>query len=187
MELNFRIFNKDGIIIPVNIGVGLDYWGLTDDETRRKFNKDTEKGIMWTHNNKEIVIEDENTSVIGSPTTDFKYVITTYLGINGKYKPPHNSIIYNLDGSIHKILEVPSLKSPLALKRLEFLNEENPPLDTAKYEGALCFSGGGGFKKLDNGKIVNFIAIDYDRELWETRILDPETGEIGDLIHYGKN
>lgn len=37
MGLNFRIFNKAGIIIPVNIGLGLDYWGLSDKETVLEF------------------------------------------------------------------------------------------------------------------------------------------------------
>lgn len=185
--MNFKVFNQEGIIIPVNIGIEADYWGLSDKETVLKFiNNPSRNGVRWTYNNKEIILEDDNTSVEGYPTSDFKYVVATYLGIKGKYKPPNNSVIYNLDGSIYKILEIPALKSPLAIKRMNFLKEENPPLDTAKYEGALSFSGFG-FRKLDNKKIVNSIQIIYDRELWETRILYPETGEIGELIYYGKN
>ncbi|MCY0976644.1 hypothetical protein PGH12_05705 [Chryseobacterium wangxinyae] len=186
MELNFKIFKGD-IKIPIRMGTLIKIEELADPRLVNEYrNSKLEEGIMWTFNKQEISKNDKNTRIIGRPSTDFKYIVATYIGLTGKYKPPYNSVIYNLDGSIHKILEIPPLKSPLAVKRIEFLNDENPPLHIARYEGALCFSGCG-WDRLDNGKIVNFIAIDYDGELWETRVLDPETGEIGDLIHYGKN
>ncbi|AZA74941.1 hypothetical protein [Chryseobacterium indoltheticum] len=185
--MNFRVFNKEGAVIPLNLDLNADYWALGDKDAAFNFMCNPSKnGIMWDHNDEEIILEDENADLKGYPTANLKNVVVIYLGINGKHKPPHNCVIYNLDGSIHKILEIPSLKSPLAIKRMEFLKEENPPLDTALYEGALCFSGFSVIK-LNTGEIVNSIAIDYDRELWETRILNPETGEIGDLIYYGKN
>lgn len=186
MNIDFKVF-KSNIKIPIKMGILINLEDLADANLVEKYRSSSFKtGIMWTYDNQIITKKNENVNIIGRPTTDFKYIVAVYMGINGEYNPPQNCAIYNLDGSIHKILEIPSLKSPIAIKRLEFLNEQNPPTYVANFGYPINFSGCG-WEKLEDGKIVNFIAIDYDGELWETRVLDPETGEIGDLIHYGKN
>ena len=90
-------------------------------------------------------------------------------------------MIYNLDGSIHMILEIPQLISERAKKYLEKEKLGNPPLELVKYESGLNFLSFG-WRKNENGELFNYISIQYDRDYGEGRELNTETGEIGRLI-----
>jgi hypothetical protein len=187
MDINFRIFNKEGIIILVKKEKGILPKPITFESEMSKFlYNPSKKGIMWIYNDKEVVIEDDNCDVVGGISANLKYVIATYSKKIGKGVISIKTIIYNLDGSIHKILRIPPLKSPLAIERLEFLKEENPPLKYIDFFKGLELSNSV-WHKLENGDVVDTVSIIFDQELYETRALNAETGEIGDLIHYGKN
>lgn len=180
----FVEFNGEGIEVPYNLTYPLSKKDMSKELYLKYINSPSRQGIAWVHDGKEIKIKDDKASIQGFPTTDMNYVVAVYLGLDGEFKPPRNAVIYNLDGSIRKVLEIPSFISDKLCKRLSFLEQENPPLSWAAYEGQLFFGGFGWYKK-DDGKVVNFISIVMERESFEQRELDPQTGIFGECLGSG--
>jgi hypothetical protein len=185
MIKDFTFFNKE-VSIPVNLEYPVDLTKNADRSLVQKYvNSPSKNGIRWKNKGQEIVIEDPSASVRGFPSTDLLYVVAVYYGLNGKYKPPANALIYTLDGKIHKILEIPALISDNITRLLQASKSPNPPVNFAGYEGGLEFNGFA-WRKNPAGELVNSISILYDREWWESRTLDPESGEIGGCINSGR-
>jgi hypothetical protein len=181
MKLNFKIC-KGSIIIPINMGTLINLEDIASRDLVEKYHSsNANKGIIWTYRNKEIIIEDKNIDIIGYPTLDYKYIVAIYLGNNNKFPPPCNAVIFNIDGSIHKIIDMPILKSHLVTERIIAQHQRNPPLENPDlYFSGFCWSNP------EIHKIINLITITYNKDLWESRVLDPESGEVGELIYYGK-
>lgn len=104
--------------------------------------------------------EDEET-IFAYPTPDYKYIVAVYSGISRKFSMPNNAVVYNLDGSIHKVLAPPKLIN-------EHWNGNSKP-------GKCFFSVSWDVK--DGEKILCLhIAAGFD---WvEVRELDVEMGEF---------
>lgn len=177
-------FNQHGMIIPISIGYEKSEFDLVSKQEKLDYvNSYSKESFSWEYNGEKIIISDEKVSVYGYPTVDNKYIIIIiiYKGIDGQFKPPNNAVIYNLDGSIHMILEIPQLISERAKKYLEKEKLGNPPLELVKYESGLNFLSFG-WRKNENGEHFNYISIQYDLDYGEGRELNTETGEIGRLI-----
>ncbi|AZA74940.1 hypothetical protein EG358_14715 [Chryseobacterium indoltheticum] len=169
------------MIIPISIGYEKSEFDLVSKQEKLDYvNSYSKESFSWEYNGEKIIISDEKVSVYGYPTVDNKYIII-YKGIDGQFKPPNNAVIYNLDGSIHMILEIPQLISERAKKYLEKEKLGNPPLELVKYESGLNFLSFG-WRKNENGEHFNYISIQYDLDYGEGRELNTETGEIGRLI-----
>lgn len=180
----FVEFNDDGIEVPYNLTYPLSKMDISKELYLKFINSPSKQGIAWLNDGKDIRIKDENTSIQGFPTVDLKYVVAVYLGLDGEFKPPRNAVIYHADGNVHKILEIPPFISEKLIKRLKFLKQDNPPLSWAEYEGELFF-GGFGWNKKDDGEIVNFISVVMERDSYEQRELDPQTGTFGVCLGSG--
>lgn len=185
MVKDFCWFNAC-VSIPVSLEYPIDLRKNASEESVRQYRSHPSRtGISWKYNEDEIVLEDPLGSVKGFPTTNLKYVVAIYYGINGKYKPPGNAVLYRPDGTVHRILQMPQLLSTNITELLTFLKIPNPPLQAAAHEGGLQFNGFGWKQEFD-GRLLDTISILYDREWWESRELDPETGEIGRLLNSGR-
>lgn len=184
MISDFSITNNNGVKVYVDFKNHPDIFKDVDPATYNSLHDGSKKGIGWTYDGKEINLSDKNVSIQGFPTIDFNYVVAVYLGLDGEFTPPRNAVIYHADGSIHKILGIPPFISEKLIKRLQFLKQENPPLSWAEHEGELCF-GGFGWDKKDDGKLVNFISVLMERESYEQKELDPQTGSFGECLGSG--
>ncbi|AZA74939.1 hypothetical protein [Chryseobacterium indoltheticum] len=178
----FEVTSASGAILPVKLEFPLNPFENVDHENYQLYFDSSLQGISWKNEeNQRGIINDENVDVIGFPTIDLKYIVAIYKGINGAFLIPNNAVIYNLDGTIHKVLKITELISERSKKYLEKENLENPPLSLAKYPQGLAFSNFG-WRKDINGNLINSISIDFDRDYGEKRELNPETGEIGKVL-----
>ena len=179
---NLTYFKEDGLRIVVSIGYGISFYEKADKQISNKYiNSSSKQGVSWEHNNKQIIIADPTVSVIGYPTVNLDYVVVIYDGIMGEFKPPQNAVIYNLDGSIHKILEVSSFISYRLINRIKENGDSNPPTQLPHKELIPSFKGFG-WEKDKIGNLFNYISVKYDRDYGEGRILNPDTGQLGELV-----
>lgn len=179
-------FNQEGIVIPMAIGYQKDKFSLVSKEKALKYiNSESKESYSWEYFDEKITIEDRIVSVQGYPTVDGKFMIIVYNGENNQFSMPNNAVVYNLDGSIHRVLKVPELVSPKIIKKIEEEKHSNPPIEDNRYghygEG-LQFTGFS-WGKDKEGKLINTISIKYNGEYGEWRIFDPKTGEFGELIN----
>jgi hypothetical protein len=110
---------------------------------------------------KTIELFEEMVTIMAYPSPDYKYIVASYIGISQKFPMPNNAVIYNLDGSINKILTPPIL-----------INEY---WHTSSIRGECFFNMGWDIK---DGKVFLcfHIAVGFD---WvEVRELNAETGEF---------
>jgi hypothetical protein len=182
MIKKFSVFNNNGINVPISFKEYPDIFKNVDIKTMRSLWDGSKEGISWEYEGKQIFIKDSNVTVKGFPTLDFTKIVAVYTGLQGSYKPPNNAVIYNLDGSIHKILNIPKLISSHVLKLISQDKLDNPPLNLVDMEDGLLFGGFGWYKKNDGGR-VNSISIIVSREWGETRVLNHITGEFGECLN----
>lgn len=91
---------------------------------------------------------------------------------------PGNAIVFNAQGTKLLRFKVPLLTSPTALERKARAKSD--------LEKTACFRGV--FWWRDRlGILRTAMTIDFDWEWWETRILDPYTGQFGEYISSGRS
>jgi len=103
-----------------------------------------------------------------------RYVIAIYSGDQAEYTPPNNAVIYNADGSVHKVLSVPLLISVAA---------KNQGWYKRQLDETIGFTGIS-WKENDKGEkvVVMEISDHYYKIMKEYRVLDPETGLFGECV-----
>jgi hypothetical protein len=183
MIKKFTTFNRSGISTPVNIGYSMDVYKNLSDKEYSDYFDGSSIGFSWVFNDQRIILFDEKVDVFAYPTVDNKYVIAIYKGLNNKFSPPNNAVVYNLDGSVHKILKTPKLISLKILEKIKQEKHSNPPIEDneyGRYGMGLEFVGFGWYKD-ENENLVNTISIKYGGEYGEWRIFNPETGEFGKM------
>jgi len=181
---NFKTFNND-VIIPIDIEYPIDLGKNVEEHMVLQYlNSPQIRGLSWEYDNRVYYIKDEKASVQGFPSIDLLHIVVIYNGTGSKYPPPNNAVIYNLDATVHKELQMPELISEHIVNRLTFDKADNPPLPAAKFEGGLYFAGFG-WRKDQAGELVNSISIIYDQEWYEVRLLDSNTGQIGKCLISG--
>jgi hypothetical protein len=182
--------DKNGIIIinerkeerRIQVGINETYFKLLEKRPDGAMIFDYLQGqyvgVKWRYGKNDVLISSDNIISHVYPSHNLKYMIVVYNNYS-TYKTPYNAIVYNEDGSIHKILTPPPFRSKLILDRLKIDNVKNPPLHIR--EDGVYFDGiswGHNSKK----QLVTLIDIGYDREYIETRVLYPKTGEFGELL-----
>src|SRR5690606_28040844 len=70
-------------------------------------------GLSWSFNGRKVSINKKRIYK-AYLSTNLRYVIAIYSGDQAEYRPPNNAVIYNADGSVHKLLSVPLLISDAA-------------------------------------------------------------------------
>jgi hypothetical protein len=175
---NFSFFNSTGVELKVDFGYQIDdIFKNNSEENVQNFYDGSAKGVKWTYNGKEVVI---NRCFFAYPSADENYIIAIYPLEDKGFPSPNNAVVYNLDGSLHKVLTPPRLVSQLAIDRLGI---DNPP---KPYAPDSIFFNNVKWDKDNNGKIVTSVWIGYDREWHENRVLIPATGEFGECLGSGR-
>lgn len=180
----YTVFNRSGIIIPVDIEYPIDIYKHATGAEYTDFFDSSSKGVQWEFGNKQIVILNEDVDIFAYPTVDQQYVVAVYKGENSQFPMPNNTVIYNLDGSIHRVLQIPELLSPKLLENIQKEKHSNPPIEDNRYGHygmGLQFIGFG-WKKDKEGNLFNSISIQYAGEYGEWRVLNPESGTFGELV-----
>ena len=182
MIKNWKKFNESGIYIPIDIlNSHLPNFDKIEKNTREEFLKGKNQGIYWEYNGEKINIYDKNGSVEGFPISTLQYVVAIFQ--NSKIYPhPDNAVIFNLDGTVNKILKIPKFKSELILEQIEKKNESNPPIESFLKGKRLCYNH---YKRFinDKGFELDILDIDYELEYTESQILDPYTLELSDFLN----
>ncbi len=182
---NLKLFNRSGIVIPVDITYPMDVYKNVKDSEYSQFFDASSKGISWKHNSENIILIDEKVDLFGYPSIDQNFMVVIYEGQNDFFPPPNNAIVYNLDGSVHKVLKMPKLVSPRILENIKKERHSNPPIEDNRYGHygmGLKFRGFAWDKDID-GNLINTISIEYMGEYGEWRVFNPETGEFGAMIN----
>ncbi|TPG31345.1 hypothetical protein [Flavobacterium pectinovorum] len=177
MIKNWIKTNENGIQIPIDIfAPHLFYFDKIDKNLKTEFLEGKRFGIAWEYNGTEVSVFDNEGSVEGFPTANLQYIVAIFRNSN-LYPHPNNAIIFNLDGSLKKILQFPKFKSEIILTEIEKNNQTNPPLD----DDRLCFYK---YSRQTNDQGIEFdiLEINYDLEYSESQILDSDTLELTHLL-----
>ncbi|AYN68141.1 hypothetical protein D1013_12535 [Euzebyella marina] len=187
-KFNFFYENDRGELNQIHVGYNMPIYPVYDiDFTEKSYKNLILRGkinLLWRHKNDWIRVSSSE-NVTGYPSVDQQKIVSIYHGVNSKFTSPNNAVIYNLDGSIHRVIEVPVLLSENMIRRIKLNKDSNPPIESAEYEGGLHF-GGFDWGKDDNGNLINRIEIIYDRDWIEWREINAETGEITKLLGSGR-
>lgn len=176
MVEKFSYFTETGISLPLNMGVDVELFEEDNEAKILAFYEADVKGVKWIHKKKWIQLIEQNTKVSGYPSADMNYVIVVYPITSEKCPPPFNALVYNTDGSIHMQLEVPELKSKLPkdrAKRMRKTKNVAPP-DRLFFYGIK-------WQNVD-GQVITVAKIGFDRDCWEERVFNPETGVFGKCL-----
>jgi hypothetical protein len=177
MIKNWKKTNENGIQIPIDIlAPHLFYFDKIDKNLKNEFLKGKRFGIAWEYNGTEVSVFDNEGSVEGFPTANLQYVIAIFRNSN-LYPNPNNAVIFNLDGSLNKVLQFPEFKSEIILTEIEKNNQTNPPLDNHR----LSFNK---YSRQTNNQNIelDILEINYDLEYSESQILDSDTLELSHLF-----
>lgn len=177
-------FNQQAMVIPMAIGYDIDMFSLVSEKEALEYiNTYSKESFSWEFSDEKIIIQDDNVSVQGYPSVDKNYMIVIYEGENNQFPMPNNAVVYNLDGSIHRVLKIPNLLSPKILEKIEEEKHSNPPIEDTRYGhyGQGLQFAGFSWHKDEKGDLVNTISIKYAGEYGEWRIFNPKTGEFGKL------
>ena len=170
---NFRLITaKENLIRPnITPNVGDSLFEFASDEEYKEYINNAPQGLRWEFLGKEIKFFEKPISLFGLPTPNLQRVVVVYPYDHQTYTSPNNAVIYNNDGSFYIQLKCPQLISDLAKKsRL---------IPFGLYFERVAWS------KDSKGDIITSISIGYNRDWWESRVLNPETGEFGELLSSG--
>lgn len=157
---------------------------VNENEKKETANPDTWEGFFWDFEGLQIVIPLERRTFFGKYINDESgklLLIFDHLR-SKKWPVPHNAVIYNADGTIHKRLSTPELLGRLA--------QQYKKVD--KLVGA-CFGGLlPGIYKNSKGEEVLGISILFPEQyrnaygnFFEVREIDLQTGEYGEVLQDG--
>jgi hypothetical protein len=175
---NFSYITEDGINLKLNLGIGIDKFEGNDESKVLSFFKGQGKGVKWEFQNRIIEILEPGRKIDGNPTADQERVVVIYPQNHPFYPCPGNAVTYNGDGSIHLQLKVPELISPIAKER-KLRRKNYDMINDTSFRSV-------NWEKNANGKIVTVMSIDFDWEWWESRVLNPDTGEFGECVGSGR-
>jgi hypothetical protein len=180
MIQSFRWCTDDGLSFSPNISADIksNVYEHIDEETYMRFLKSTTTGVSWVHNSENLTIMEKGVQLKGLPSPDHGKVIVIYPIHHSKFPAPKNAVVYNDNGSIHKILQTPKLISEIAKKRLHRIVKSSDPSIT-------FFEGVQWHQEELNHQIVPVLRIGFDMDWHEERILEPHTGEFGQCVSSG--
>lgn len=171
MVEEFSYISEDGIVLRLNLGVGVDSFENNEESKVLSFFKGQDTGVKWSYNGKSVEIMEPGCKLTGYPTTDMQKVIIIYPMEHILYPAPGNAVIYNADGTFYRQLQTPELISDLAKK--------------SRLKPFELFFDGVSWAKDSKGDTITSVRIGYNRDWWESRVLNSETGEFGEVISSG--
>ncbi|MBE8723989.1 hypothetical protein [Flavobacterium hungaricum] len=181
MIKNWKKNNEKGVSIAVDIlNPHLFNFDKIDKEVQNAFLKGKKFGISWEYNGNEVHIFDKDGSVEGFPLSNLQYVAAIFKNSN-LYSSPNNGVLFNLDGSVHKILELPKFKSDFVHEIIEKENVKNLLLKEFLEQPKLSFEKYSRYISNQNSELDIF-DINYNNEITESQILDLETLEFTDFL-----
>jgi hypothetical protein len=158
----------------LKIEFGREYDG--NDPLLIEYFNASSQGLKWICENSTIVLFEPGQSIIGSPSPSFDGVVAIYPTSHSEYGAPNNAVVYSADGKIKLRLQMPPLISDTARKRAPYMRSDAP---VDKHFENISWD----VDKNNQRRMAMTIA--FDREWWEKRILDPETGTFGECISSG--
>ncbi|MCM5664336.1 hypothetical protein [Galbibacter mesophilus] len=185
MIRDLKFFNDNGVVISVDISYPMDVYKNASGEAYSDFFDSSSKGVSWVFNAKKIILKNDHTDIFAYPSVDKCYMIVIYEGQNNQFPMPNNAVVYKLDGSIHRVLQIPELLSPKILEKIEEEKHSNPPVEDNRYGhyGQGLQFRGFAWDKDKVGNLINTISIQYAGEYGEWRVFDPQIGEFGELVN----
>jgi hypothetical protein len=174
----FSYVTEDGIILELKLGVEVDKFEGIEESKMKGFFKGQGKGVRWHSGNNLVEILETREKIDGFPTPGLQQVIVIYPHDHSVYSAPCNGVIYDSNGKKIMQLKVPELISPIAKERKSRMKNYNPK-DDASFRGV--------YWSYDHeGNLSTIVTIDFDWEWWESRVLNPKTGEFGECLSSGR-
>ena len=175
-----KFFDDLGNDLLIGIGYKTDIFPIKeirkDGGIIRNYLEGKTSGIKWLSDNQEIV---KSRCSFGYPSVDLKYIIAIYPIEDAEYPSPNNAVVYTANGMLHKVIRLPAF----ALGQLSSNPKENPP---ESFTPDSAFFDQVRWRQDREGEIATTVRVIYNREWFEERILDPETGELRECINSGK-
>ncbi|NOS93058.1 MAG: hypothetical protein HOP30_14135 [Cyclobacteriaceae bacterium] len=167
----FGVKSSDGKILISHLGLETNMYNNREDEVSTNFFNSKGNGVRWINDEKEVAIFPSSGRIIAYPTPDFTFVVVIYHPMdNPDFAAPNNAVIYNKDGSIHHRMKQQKLVSDLAKKHLKDYSELFESVYWAHDK---------------NGNVVMAVEVGFNRDLYECRIVDTNTGELLQLLNFG--
>ena len=171
---NFEWYNEKGRVIRFDDNFGENFFSrfqnnplLYHDFVYDKVEeRNLQTGVRWSYN--KSIIDIKNATICSLPTPNMDKVIVDISELFGEYQQiRYTTTIYNADGSVHKVVEMPRPIMP-NLGR-------GPTRDEKPHTSEVYWCR----KKVDGYSML--IQLGY-YAAWEERYFNPETGEIGGLF-----
>lgn len=175
---NFEWYNETGRVIRFDDNIGENFFSrfqnnplFYHDFVYDKVNeKNLRTGVRWLYNNS--IIDIKNAKICSLPTPKMDKVIVTTSELIGEYHQiKYTTTIYNADGCVYKVVEMPDPIAPFWGRGP--VKGEKPDVDEAYW----C-------KNEVNSEFSIIMELIY-HSCWEQRYFNPETGKFGDLYSYG--
>jgi len=174
---NFGVIKKTGEILKSNLGVGINMYNNTKDQTSLDFFNTRGNGLYWNFNQKEIRIFSKSGGIIGYPSADLSSVVAIYpSGKNSEFPAPDNAVIYYPSGEVKLRLQVPELISDLGKEKNKYINNGSA---NRWFEMA-------GWSITSAKDVVLTMWVGFADDFFEERIVDPATGEFSECLKSGK-
>lgn len=128
-------------------------------------------GVKWMYKNNSIELFELNTTIHAYPDPGFNYIVAIYDNASKKFPVPCHCVIYNLDGTVHKVVCTPNMIRDLVVQKSGRKGERFIGLNWAK----------------KSNQTVLYLSvvdpIETGRGQWvEDRVLDPESGEFRECL-----
>jgi hypothetical protein len=169
----FGYTNAQHQVLLVNLSAEGDFFVDTDRASRLAYFNSVTKGICWLYNGQKKSITENGLVITGFPTVEKDKIVVVYPKDHGTYAAPGNAILYNADGSMDRQLKIPALASEHA-KSVKKSDLEDGFFESVRWE------------KNAEGDVVVAVRIGFDWDWYESRILNPSTGEFGVCLTSGR-
>lgn len=166
-----RISDGQGHFASIKPGIGKKMYEGEKKATNKIINS-TETQIEWEFGGQIIKLSESECAISGCPSLDYQFFLSDWWNSNS-YPKPNNAVLFNPDGTIHKVLEQPLLLSEYA-KELGIERGDYFMFPSWK-------------KHPETGETVLTIDISFYQMYYETRVVNAESGTFGDCIYASRN
>lgn len=168
---------RDNITYPVIIGLKTSHFAIDFEygtngkaiHIENILNGDCH-GVKWSVDTGEIItLFEKDVKIMAYPSPCMNYIVAIYDGNSKRFPPPNNAVVYNLDGSIHKVITTPLLTIP----------DKNALKKGHSFETVF-------WDRNKENKLALCISVMEDEHSWvdwyQDIEFDAETGEFGDSL-----
>ncbi|WP_018478722.1 hypothetical protein [Pontibacter roseus] len=180
MISQLKFFDDLGNDLLIGIGYNTDIFPIKeirkDGVIIRNYLEGKTSGIKWLSGNQEVI---KSRCFFGYPSVDLNYIIAIYSIEDSEFPSPNNAVVYTANGMLHKVLSPPEFASRHLVSNLKEIPTESFTPDSVFFDQVR-------WRQNREGEIATTVRFIYNRDWFEERILDPETGELGECISSGK-